>query len=323
MKKFYTQKVIINKAQNGKRLDIALTKLLNTYTRSQIKIFLQNKYVIKNDKIFTDTSYKVKKDEEYFIKIPQLVIPKYESENIPLKIIFEDKDLIIVNKDPGMVTHPAPGNQTGTLVQALLNHTKNNLSSVNEENRPGIVHRLDKDTSGLLVVAKNNTSHLNLAYQFKEHSISRKYFAIVWGMPDNQIIKGYIERHKVNRKKMSFNKKNRGKYSETKINLKKYYKICSLVECILKTGRTHQVRLHLTSIDAPIVGDKIYGKNKVNSFSKDKENYNRFLILKNFQRQALHAYHIGFNHPTTGKYMEFESELPEDMKYLLDFLVKY
>ena len=322
MKKFYSCKLKINKEQNLFRLDQALAKLSN-FTRSQIKILLANGNIKKNEEISKEASYRVKEGEEYFLN---LIIPQKENfqpEDIPLDIIFEDNDIIIINKKSGMVTHPAPGNKNGTLVNALLSHTKYKLSTINENNRPGIVHRLDKETSGLIVVAKNNESHLNLANQFKDHSISRKYKAIVWGMPQNQNIEGYIERHKINRKKMSLNKIQKGKYSNTQIKLLQTFDIASLIECTLQTGRTHQVRLHMTSINSPLIGDKIYGKSKVNQFGKNKETFNKFLILKNFSRHALHAYHIGFKHPRTNDYLEFNNELPKDMKNLLDLIVKY
>ena len=322
MEKFYNRKIIINKEQNLFRLDQALAKLSN-FTRSQIKILLANGNIKKNDEISKDASYRVKEGEEYFLNLVVNQEEKFHAENIPLDIIFEDEDLIIINKHSGMVTHPAPGNNTGTLVNALLNHTKYKLSTINESNRPGIVHRLDKETSGLIVVAKNNESHFNLANQFKNHSISRKYKAIVWGIPKNQNIEGYIERHKINRKKMSLNNKQKGKYSNTQIQLLQTFNIASLIECTLQTGRTHQVRLHMTSINSPLIGDKIYGKSKINQFGKNKETFNKFLILKNFSRQALHAYHIGFKHPQTNNYLEFNNKLPEDMKNLLDLIVKY
>ena len=165
--------------------------------------------------------------------------------------------------------HPAPGNESGTLVNALMHYTNNQLSNLDDNSRPGIVHRLDKDTSGILVVAKNNNVHINLAEQFKEHTISRRYKAIVWGTPYNQSIEGYIERNKKNRKKMSLNNKGFGKYSKTDIKLEKTFGIASLVDCHLHTGRTHQIRLHLTSKNSPIIGDKIYGKSKINQFGRD------------------------------------------------------
>jgi 23S rRNA pseudouridine1911/1915/1917 synthase len=323
MQKFYTHKIKINKEQNLARLDQALAKLLDKVTRSQIKILLQNHNIRKADNIITEASQKVKEGEVYSVSIPIIQQTSYQPENIPLDIKYEDENIIIVNKIAGMVTHPAPGNQHGTLVHALLNHTSDKLSSINKNNRPGIVHRLDKDTSGLIIVAKDNFTHLHLSEQFKNHSISRKYQAIVWGIPKNKMIEGYIERNKINRKKMTLNQNKGGKFSQTIITLKKNFGICSIVECLLKTGRTHQIRLHMTSISNPIVGDKLYGKNKINKFGKNKETFNKFLILKNFKRQALHAYHIGFTHPFTKKYLEFESKFPQDLKNLLDLLVKY
>ena len=322
MEKFYSRKIIINKEQNQLRLDQALAKLSN-FTRSQIKILLLNENIETENKVIKESSYRVKEGEKYILK---LVIPKeqkFEAEDIPLDIVFEDNDIIIINKSAGMVTHPAPGNATGTLVNALLNHTDNNLSNINENNRPGIVHRLDKETSGLMVVAKNNYSHLKLSEQFKDHSISRKYKAIVWGIPNERIIEGYIERHKINRKKMSLNQNKKGKYSKTQIKLIASYQIASLIECKLETGRTHQVRLHMTSVNSPLIGDKVYGKSKINQFGKFKESFNKFLILKNFTRHALHAYHLGFKHPKSDIYLEFNNDLPKDMTDLLNLIVKY
>lgn len=323
MQKYETQTVIIDKSQTNKRLDLVLTQLIGKYSRSHIKILLLNENVKISDKIITDPSYKVKEGEKFTILFPKIIPSSYNPQKISLNIIFEDNDLIVVNKPAGMVTHPAPGNKDNTLVNALLYHTKNNLSSINDNNRPGIVHRLDKDTSGLLVIAKNNLTHFNLAKQFEKHTITRKYYAIVWGLPQNQTIHGFIERHRINRKKMAFNQNEKGKYSETIIKLKKSYNICSLIDCNLKTGRTHQIRLHMTSINCPLIGDKLYGKNRVNKYGKDKKNFNKFLFLKNFNRQALHAYKIGFTHPSTKKYLEFKSKLPQDMLKLLEFIVKY
>ena len=322
MEKFYSRKIIINKELNLFRLDQALAKLSN-FTRSQIKILIINGNIKNNEQILKDASYRVREGEKYILNLSIPKEEKFEAENIPLEIVYEDDDIIIINKKAGMVTHPAPGNLNGTLVNALLNHTDNKLSNINETNRPGIVHRLDKETSGLMVVAKNNESHVNLANQFKCHSISRKYKAIVWGIPQKQTIEGYIERHKINRKKMSLNNNEKGKYSKTHIKLINAYEIASLVECKLETGRTHQVRLHMTSINSPLIGDKIYGKSKINQFGKNKETFNKFLILKNFSRHALHAFHLGLKHPKTNKYLEFNNDLSLDMESLLDLMIKY
>ena len=300
-----------------------LVSKLEGYSRTQIKTLILNGNVSLDEKEIKDPSYITKENENYFINIILKQETKHSAENIDLNIIFEDEDLIVINKPPNLVMHPAPGNESGTLVNALMHYTNNQLSNLDDNSRPGIVHRLDKDTSGILVVAKNNNVHINLAEQFKEHTISRRYKAIVWGTPDNQSIEGYIERNRKNRKKMSLNNKGFGKYSKTDIKLEKTFGIASLVDCHLHTGRTHQIRLHLTSKNSPIIGDKIYGKSKINQFGKDKNTFNKFMILKNFERQALHAYHLGFDHPTSKKRMNFDIEIPEDIKNLIELLLKY
>ncbi len=300
-----------------------LVSKLEGYSRTQIKTLILNGNVCLDEKEIKDPSYITKENENYFINIILKQETKHSAENINLNIIFEDEDLIVINKPPNLVMHPAPGNESGTLVNALMHYTNNQLSNLDDNSRPGIVHRLDKDTSGILVVAKNNNVHINLAEQFKEHTISRRYKAIVWGTPDNQSIEGYIERNRKNRKKMSLNNKGFGKYSKTDIKLEKTFGIASLVDCHLHTGRTHQIRLHLTSKNSPIIGDKIYGKSKINQFGKDKNTFNKFMILKNFERQALHAYHLGFDHPTSKKRMDFDIEIPEDFKNLIELLLKY
>ena len=300
-----------------------LVSKLEGYSRTQIKTLILNGNVCLDEKEIKDPSYITKENENYFINIIFKQETKHSAENIDLNIIFEDEDLIVINKPPNLVMHPAPGNESGTLVNALMHYTNNQLSNLDDNSRPGIVHRLDKDTSGILVVAKNNNVHINLAEQFKEHTISRRYKAIVWGTPDNQSIEGYIERNRKNRKKMSLNNKGFGKYSKTDIKLEKTFGIASLVDCHLHTGRTHQIRLHLTSKNSPIIGDKIYGKSKINQFGKDKNTFNKFMILKNFERQALHAYHLGFDHPTSKKRMDFDIEIPEDFKNLIELLLKY
>ena len=323
MNEFYNLKLTINKQLSSQRLDKVLVSKLEGYSRTQIKTLILNGNVSLDEREIKDPSYITKENENYFINIILKQETKHSAENIDLNIIFEDEDLIVINKPPNLVMHPAPGNESGTLVNALMHYTNNQLSNLDDNSRPGIVHRLDKDTSGILVVAKNNNVHINLAKQFKEHTISRRYKAIVWGTPDNQSIEGYIERNKKNRKKMSLNNKGFGKYSKTDIKLEKTFGIASLVDCYLHTGRTHQIRLHLTSKNSPIIGDKIYGKSKINQFGKDKNTFNKFMILKNFERQALHAYHLGFDHPTSKKRMNFDIEIPEDFKNLIELLLKY
>jgi len=323
MNEFYNVKLTINKELSSQRLDKVLTSKLKEYSRTQIKTLILNGNVSLDEKKIKDPSYITKENENYSINIILKQETKHSAENIELNIIFEDENLIVINKPPNLVMHPAPGNETGTLVNALMHYTNNQLSNLDDSTRPGIVHRLDKDTSGILVVAKNNNVHINLAKQFKEHTISRKYKAIVWGSPDNQSIEGYIERNRKNRKKMSLNNKGFGKYSKTDIKLEKTFGIASIVDCHLYTGRTHQIRLHLTSKNSPIIGDKIYGKSKINQFGKDKNTFNKFMILKNFNRQALHAYHLGFDHPTLNKRLNFNIEIPEDFKNLIELLLKY
>ena len=323
MNEFYNLKLTINKQLSSQRLDKVLVSKLEGYSRTQIKTLILNGNVSLDEKEIKDPSYITKENENYFINIILKQETKHSAENIDLNIIFEDEDLIVINKPPNLVMHPAPGNESGTLVNALMHYTNNQLSNLDDNSRPGIVHRLDKDTSGILVVAKNNNVHINLAEQFKEHTISRRYKAIVWGTPDNQSIEGYIERNRKNRKKMSLNNKGFGKYSKTDIKLEKTFGIASLVDCHLHTGRTHQIRLHLTSKNSPIIGDKIYGKSKINQFGKDKNTFNKFMILKNFERQALLAYHLVFDHPTSKKKMDFDIEIPEDFKNLIELLLKY
>ncbi len=300
-----------------------LVSKLEGYSRTQIKTLILNGNVSLGEKKIKEPSYITKENENYYINIILKQETKHSAENIDLNIIYEDEDLIVINKPPNLVMHPAPGNESGTLVNALMHYTNNQLSNLDDNSRPGIVHRLDKDTSGILVVAKNNNAHINLAEQFKEHTISRRYKAIVWGTPDNQSIEGYIERNRKNRKKMSLNNKGFGKYSKTDIKLEKTFGIASLVDCHLYTGRTHQIRLHLTSKNSPIIGDKIYGKSKINQFGKNNNTFNKFMILKNFDRQALHAYHLGFDHPASKKRMDFDIEIPEDFKNLIELLLKY
>ena len=248
---------------------------------------------------------------------------KAEPEDIPLDIVYEDEYLIIVNKPAGIVVHPSLGNFTGTLVNALLYHNKN-LSSLDDSNRPGIVHRLDKDTSGLLIVAKDVWTHSQLARQFANHTISREYWAICWGLfkqKEGEIITN-IARSKKDRKIFSVNlSKSDGKHAHTCFNVLEEFEFTSLVSLKLQTGRTHQIRVHLAYLKHPIFGDPTYGGRKIvygSNLSKMKSRVDNLLSL--MQRQALHAKTLGFIHPHTKESMKFESDLPQDFSELLDNL---
>ena len=276
---------------NGKRLDLYISQ--NTdYSRNSVQILLDNGDISVNDKSVTK-SYKIKNGDTVKICVHPPKDAEITAENIPLDIYYEDKDLLVVNKPKGMVVHPANGNESGTLVNALMYHCKDSLSGINGEIRPGIVHRIDKDTSGLLVVAKNDFAHEHLARQFKEHSINRVYNAIVYGNVKNDEgdIDAPIGRHKTDRKKFCvtpLNSKNAFTHYKVLERMNGY----TLIEAKLKTGRTHQIRVHMQSIGHPLAGDPVYGPKSV---------------IKELDGQALHAGTIGFIHPSTNQYIEFNS----------------
>ena len=240
-----------------------------------------------------------------------------------MDIIYEDEDIIVINKNSGLIVHPGAGNKDETLVNGFLYLYKNNLSNLNGEFRPGIVHRIDKDTSGIIVVAKNNHTHSHLSEQFSKHTISRKYVALVWGVirPLNGKISTLISRSKKNRQLMSVSdrlgKKAVTNYKTIKTFSSKEIPKISLVECILETGRTHQIRVHLEYKGNPLIGDKKYGKKKT-KFKKINKKFNE--MLSSFSRQALHAKSLGFIHPTKKKFVNFDSKLPNDFRKMLDFL---
>ena len=279
--------------------------------------------IIKDGKVFKDASYKVKQNENFIL---QLKIPddtRFQAENIPLDIIYEDSEIMVVNKVSGMVTHPAPGNNYGTLVNALLNYNKENLSNINENNRPGIIHRLDKETSGLLVIAKNNFTHADLGRQFSEHSIKRKYLALIWGVlrPLEGTIETFITRSKRNRQLMTTDdfkgKKAITKYSVKKVFNKKNVPKISLVEFELKTGRTHQIRVHMIYKGTSLLGDQKYRKKNM-KFKKIDKTFEE--ILSSFKGQVLHAATLGFCHPRNLKKVEYKTKLPIKFKKLVDYL---
>ena len=311
---------IVNKDYNGWRLDKFLVKSFPEISRSQIQRLLKDENITKNSVIITDSSLKVKDGDVYDLVIPEPVDATPEPEDIPLEVIYEDSDLLVVNKPAGMTVHPAPGSYNGTLVNALLHHCKGNLSGIGGVKRPGIVHRIDKQTSGLLVVAKNDMAHKNLSAQFAEHSIERTYYALVFGTanPLSGRIEGDIGRSPYDRKKMAIVKKN-GKFAATNYKtLKNFNNLASLVQCNLETGRTHQIRVHMSSLNCNLIGDAVYVKSKkISDKSVDDASKN---FINNFPRQALHALSLGFIHPRTKETLDFTSNLPADFAELLHTL---
>lgn len=290
--------------------DVRLDKFLSQYLEGYSRSFLQK--LIKEDKVTVNNgackaSYRLTPGEHLQIHIPEPEQISIEPENIPLDILYEDGDIIVVNKPKRMVVHPAPGHYSGTLVNALMYHCRDSLSGINGVMRPGIVHRIDQDTTGVLVVCKNDTAHQSLAEQLKEHSITREYQTIVHGhiKASEGTVEGSIGRHPVDRKKMAMNVRN-GKPAVT------HYQVIdelnhqyTYISCRLETGRTHQIRVHMASLGHPILGDNLYGPSK---------------CPFKLQGQTLHAKILGFVHPTTGEYMEFEAPLPDYFEKLLQKL---
>ena len=310
----------VDELSSGVRLDKFLAACAKELSRSQIQRLIEQGMVSCDDNLVTDNAYKVKIGDAFQIEIPPPEEPEPIAENIPLDVVFEDDDLIVVNKPAGMTVHPAPGAYHQTLVNALLFHCQGNLSGVGGVKRPGIVHRIDKDTSGLLVVAKNDFTHRGLAEQFAAHSIERTYHAVVYGIPNplSGRIEGNIGRSRFDRKKMAVLQSG-GKHAVTNY---KTLKVCStaaaLVQCNLETGRTHQIRVHLSSIGCSLIGDKLYVKSGKTSISGIPVETKEFINY--FPRQALHAKSLGFVHPRLNKFMQFDSSYPEDFSSLLQIL---
>lgn len=293
----------VEKQNNDERIDKFLTSFFDNKSRSFIQGLIEKDLILVNNKK-VKSNYKVKENDEIIINMPEAELLEVQGEDIPINILYEDKDVIVVNKDKGMVVHPAPGNYNGTLVNALLFHAKD-LSSINGVIRPGIVHRIDKDTSGVLVIAKNDNSHNILSNQLSNHSMTREYLALVEGRikEDSGTINKPLGRNKKDRLKMGIVED--GKRAVTNYYVLERYNNASLVKCVLETGRTHQIRVHMSSIHHPLIGDPLYGLKK----SKYKQD-----------GQKLHAKKLGFIHPTLDKYMEFESEPPKDFNELLEKL---
>ena len=306
--------------QQGQRLDRFLSECFKQLSRSQIQRLIAAGNLSCDDSLIVDNAFKVRSGDIYQLEIPAPEEANPVPEDIELDIVYEDKDLIVVNKPAGMTVHPAPGAYSGTLVNALLFHCSDNLSGIGGVKRPGIVHRIDKDTSGLIVAAKNDITHRGLCDQFFVHSIERTYQAIVYGTPNP--LQGKIEtnigRSPYDRKKMAVLQSG-GKVAITNYKtLEIFGRAASLVECKLETGRTHQIRVHMSSLGCNLIGDKVYEKAKKTSIVFGSDELKKEVLT--FPRQALHAKTLGFVHPVLGLYMQFSSELPDDMSMLLNRL---
>ena len=318
-----TIKFSVDIKNSGKRLDIFLTENINQFTRSFLKKLIENQQVKLNNEVLLTPSAKVKHNDQISINILENITQNIVPKKIKLDIIYEDSDILIINKPKGMVVHPGANNYENTLVNALLYKYKKNLSNINGALRPGIVHRIDKETSGLLVVAKNNFAHADLGDQFSKHTIRRKYLCLSWGVvrPLNGKINTLITRDRKNRQLMTVSDINGKKaitnYKTIKVfNIKDIPKI-SLLECELETGRTHQIRVHLKYKGTSLLGDKQYGKKNI-KFKKINNDF--FIKLNKLSGQALHAKTLEFTHPKTKKWMSFSSDLPDGFKKILNLL---
>lgn len=291
----------------GQRIDRYLSEKNEDISRSYLQKLLKDRGVTVNGRE-VKAGYKIQAGDAIEVSLPDLSEPDILPEDIPLDILYEDEDVLVVNKPKDMVVHPSAGHTTGTLVNAVLHHCQGKLSGINGVMRPGIVHRIDKDTTGALLVCKNDAAHRDLAEQLKEHSIRRRYRAVVYGnlKEDEGTVEGPIGRHPIDRKKMAVNYKN-GKEAVTHYTVLERFGNATYVECRLETGRTHQIRVHMASQGHPLLGDEVYGSGK-NPY--------------HLKGQALHAMVLGFVHPRTGEYMEFTAPLPEYFTNLLEKLRK-
>lgn len=296
---------IVTEEMEEERIDKCLTALIDTLSRSYIQKLLAKGNITINGKT-VKSSYKVCTDDIIKLFLPPAITPNILPENIPLSILYEDADVIVVNKPKGMVVHPAPGHYEGTLVNALLYHCGSNLSGINGVLRPGIVHRIDRDTTGSVIACKNDHAHNEIAKQLKEHTIVRKYQAIVHGVikDDQGTIHTLIGRHPLDRKRMAVVARG-GKDAVTHYRVIRRFRDTTFIECILETGRTHQIRVHMSHLGHPLLGDLVYGS-KSNSHK--------------LQGQTLHAGILGFIHPSTGEYVETSAPLPEYFQKLLEIL---
>jgi 23S rRNA pseudouridine1911/1915/1917 synthase len=310
---------------HGNRIDKFLQSQINELSRTRLQALIRNGQVKINNIIINNTSKKIKEEDQIKVNFPPPKETIIKPNKIPLDILYDDDDIIVINKSSGVVVHPGAGNYNNTIVNGLLFKYKNNLSSIGGKLRPGIVHRIDKDTSGAIVVAKNDNAHINLSKQFSNHSIKRIYEALIWGSlkPQNGKISEKISRSVKNRQLMAVRKK-KGKIAITNYKTIKIFQNLnlpkiSLIECQLETGRTHQIRVHMNFKGNPILGDKSYGKSK-KKFKRIDPNIEK--KINSFDRQALHAKSLGFIHPRTEKEIFFEAKRPEDFATLIKNLTK-
>ncbi|PPR12062.1 MAG: Ribosomal large subunit pseudouridine synthase D [Alphaproteobacteria bacterium MarineAlpha11_Bin1] len=311
----------------GERLDRVLASSLPDRSRSFLKRLIEDGRLQHNNQAgetIVEPSYRVKSGEKYLLEIPEAIKAEPVGEDIPLDVIFEDEDLIVIDKPAGLVVHPAPGNPSGTLVNALIAHCGDSLQGIGGVRRPGIVHRLDKDTSGLIVAAKTGPAHEGLTTQFSDRSVDREYSALVWGLPrpPSGAIDGNIGRSRRDRKKMSVRREG-GKLARTNYKVEAVYNggAASLLKCRLETGRTHQIRVHFANLGHPVIGDPLYGggvtQTRLRSVGTDAGK-----VIEKLVRQTLHARRLGFVHPITGKYHCFESKLPAEICEIIKILCK-
>lgn len=317
--KSQTYEIRVDGDATGRRADAFLAAALPELSRSRIKQLIVDGLVACDDAAFGDASAKVRTGQTFTVTVPAAADADPEPQHMDLVVVYEDADVIVIDKPAGLVVHPAPGNPDQTLVNALLAHCGDSLSGIGGVRRPGIVHRIDKDTSGLIIAAKNDEAHQSLSAQFAEHSIDRAYEAVVWGnpAPPAGTIDQPVGRSQADRKKMSV-RKSGGKEAVTHYRtLRRFGLLASLVECRLETGRTHQIRVHMRHIGHPLVGDPTYSRARRRVIGVGTETVS---TVSAFPRQALHAKLIGFTHPATGERLSFESILPNDINNLITFL---
>lgn len=309
-----TLDAVMTAAHAGWRLDRALASAIPTLSRERLKTLVASGQVACGGTLARDPAQKVVPDTVYTVTVPAPTPAHNVAQDIPLTIAYEDDHLIVIDKPAGLVVHPAAGNFDGTLVNALLHHCRGSLSGIGGVERPGIVHRIDKDTSGLIVAAKTDPAHEGLAAQFRRHSIDRRYRAIVAGIPRhlNGTVDAALARSAANRQKIAIVEPDRGRRAVTHWSLLTKLNRAALVECRLETGRTHQVRVHMASLGHPLLGDQSYGKNR--------PEHSALLARLGFTRQALHAQRLGFIHPVTHEALAFESNIPADMQELFSEL---